>query len=174
MIWVGIFTVCSTHGAPQEVTVNVFYIYTQYSRPLHGEKMFPGVILWFNIPNKSRYHNGWNWSSTWWGKSNNSGISLHPVANFDAPFSQDHCENPISLQETPTTDEEEVDEGGEEDRPDSEASKTDKKEPKLKNQFSFCERASQTLTNPLRVWKKIVSVFLKKEHLVSQISPCLF
>lgn len=27
MIWVGIFTVCSTHGAPQEVTVNVFYIY---------------------------------------------------------------------------------------------------------------------------------------------------
>lgn len=48
-------------------------------------------------------------------------------------------------------DEEEVDEGGEEDRPDSEASKTDKKEPKLKNQFSFCERASQTLTNPLRV-----------------------
>uniref|UniRef100_H2USH1 Dynein, axonemal, intermediate chain 1, paralog 1 n=1 Tax=Takifugu rubripes TaxID=31033 RepID=H2USH1_TAKRU len=80
----------------------------------------------------------------------NSGKSLHPVANFDAHFSQDHCDNPIPLQETPTTDEEEVDEGGEEDRPDSEASKTDKKEPKLKNQFSFCERASQTLTNPLR------------------------
>uniref|UniRef100_A0A674N1T4 Dynein axonemal intermediate chain 1 n=1 Tax=Takifugu rubripes TaxID=31033 RepID=A0A674N1T4_TAKRU len=55
-----------------------------------------------------------------------------------------------AIFETPTTDEEEVDEGGEEDRPDSEASKTDKKEPKLKNQFSFCERASQTLTNPLR------------------------
>uniref|UniRef100_A0A674NSC7 Dynein, axonemal, intermediate chain 1, paralog 1 n=1 Tax=Takifugu rubripes TaxID=31033 RepID=A0A674NSC7_TAKRU len=82
--------------------------------------------------------------------SKNSGKSLHPVANFDAHFSQDHCDNPIPLQETPTTDEEEVDEGGEEDRPDSEASKTDKKEPKLKNQFSFCERASQTLTNPLR------------------------
>lgn len=66
-----------------------------------------------------------------------------------------------------------MDEGGEEDRPDSEASKTDKKEAKLKNQFSFCERASQTLTNPLRVWKEIVSV-LKKEHLVSQFNPCLF
>lgn len=26
MIWVGILTVCSTHGAPQEVTVNVLYI----------------------------------------------------------------------------------------------------------------------------------------------------
>ncbi|XP_029683302.1 dynein, axonemal, intermediate chain 1, paralog 2 [Takifugu rubripes] len=59
-------------------------------------------------------------------------------------------EERAKIQETPTTDEEEVDEGGEEDRPDSEASKTDKKEPKLKNQFSFCERASQTLTNPLR------------------------
>lgn len=113
-------------------------------------------MLWFNIPNESRYHNSWNWSSTWWGKSKNSGKSLHPIANFDAHFSQDHCENPIPLQETPTTDEEEVDEGGEEDRPDSEASKTDKKEPKLKNQFSFCERASQTLTNPLRVRRLLV------------------
>lgn len=66
-----------------------------------------------------------------------------------------------------------MDEGGEEDRPDSEASKTDKKEPKLKNQFSFCERASQTLTNPLRVWKEIVSG-LKKEHRVSQFNASLF
>uniref|UniRef100_A0A3Q4BBY6 Dynein axonemal intermediate chain 1 n=1 Tax=Mola mola TaxID=94237 RepID=A0A3Q4BBY6_MOLML len=39
---------------------------------------------------------------------------------------------------------------GEEDRPDSVASKTNKKEPKLTNQFNFSERASQTLNNPLR------------------------
>lgn len=77
------------------------------------------------------------------------------------------CENTIPLKETPTTDEEEVDEGGEEDRPDSEASKTSKKEPKLNNQFSFCERATQTLINPLRVLKEIISVVIK-EHLVSQ------
>uniref|UniRef100_A0A4W6CRS5 Dynein, axonemal, intermediate chain 1, paralog 1 n=1 Tax=Lates calcarifer TaxID=8187 RepID=A0A4W6CRS5_LATCA len=44
----------------------------------------------------------------------------------------------------------EVEEAGEEDRPDSVASKTDKKEPKLTNQFNFSERASQTLNNPLR------------------------
>lgn len=54
----------------------------------------------------------------------------------------------------------------EEDRPDSQASKTDKKEPKLNNQFSFCERASQTLINPLRVLKKI-NGFVIKEHPVS-------
>uniref|UniRef100_A0A4W6CSA6 Dynein axonemal intermediate chain 1 n=1 Tax=Lates calcarifer TaxID=8187 RepID=A0A4W6CSA6_LATCA len=39
---------------------------------------------------------------------------------------------------------------GLQDRPDSVASKTDKKEPKLTNQFNFSERASQTLNNPLR------------------------
>lgn len=66
-------------------------------------------------------------------------------------------------QDTPTSDEEEVDEGGEEDRPDSEASKTDKKEPKLNNQFSFCERASQTLINPLRVWKENI-LSLRSNH----------
>ncbi|XP_029006101.1 dynein, axonemal, intermediate chain 1, paralog 2 isoform X2 [Betta splendens] len=51
--------------------------------------------------------------------------------------------------ETPATP---VDDGGEaeEDRPDSVASKTNKKEPKLTNQFNFSERASQTLNNPLR------------------------
>lgn len=76
-------------------------------------------------------------------------------------------------QDTPTTDEEEVDEGGEEDRPDSEASKTDKKETKLNNQFSFCERASQTLINPLRVWIEIDSALIK-EHFVSHIKPCTF
>ncbi|XP_078103522.1 dynein, axonemal, intermediate chain 1, paralog 2 [Sander vitreus] len=41
-------------------------------------------------------------------------------------------------------------EAGEEDRPDSVASKTDRKEPKVSNQFNFSERASQTLNNPLR------------------------
>uniref|UniRef100_A0A3Q3BMK1 Dynein axonemal intermediate chain 1 n=1 Tax=Kryptolebias marmoratus TaxID=37003 RepID=A0A3Q3BMK1_KRYMA len=41
-----------------------------------------------------------------------------------------------------------VEEAGEEDRPDSSASKADKKEPKLTNQFNFSERASQTLNNP--------------------------
>ncbi|XP_029288485.1 dynein, axonemal, intermediate chain 1, paralog 2 [Cottoperca gobio] len=44
----------------------------------------------------------------------------------------------------------EVEEAGEEDRPDSAASKTDRKEPKVTNQFNFSERASQTLNNPLR------------------------
>uniref|UniRef100_A0A671TTQ8 Dynein axonemal intermediate chain 1 n=1 Tax=Sparus aurata TaxID=8175 RepID=A0A671TTQ8_SPAAU len=44
----------------------------------------------------------------------------------------------------------ETPEAGEEDRPDSAASKTDKKEPKITNQFNFSERASQTLNNPLR------------------------
>ncbi|XP_047438686.1 dynein, axonemal, intermediate chain 1, paralog 2 isoform X2 [Mugil cephalus] len=44
----------------------------------------------------------------------------------------------------------EAEEAREEDRPDSAASKTDKKEPKVTNQFNFSERASQTLNNPLR------------------------
>ncbi|XP_053172150.1 dynein, axonemal, intermediate chain 1, paralog 2 [Scomber japonicus] len=51
---------------------------------------------------------------------------------------------------TPVEDGGEVEEAGEEDRPDSVASKTDKKEPKVTNQFNFSERASQTLNNPLR------------------------
>ncbi|XP_045885069.1 dynein, axonemal, intermediate chain 1, paralog 2 isoform X1 [Micropterus dolomieu] len=51
---------------------------------------------------------------------------------------------------TPVEDGGEVEEAGEEDRPDSVASKTDKKEPKITNQFNFSERASQTLNNPLR------------------------
>ncbi|KAE8298114.1 Dynein intermediate chain 2, ciliary [Larimichthys crocea] len=44
----------------------------------------------------------------------------------------------------------EAEEAGDEDRPDSVASKIDKKEPKITNQFNFSERASQTLNNPLR------------------------
>ncbi|XP_041809385.1 dynein, axonemal, intermediate chain 1, paralog 2 [Chelmon rostratus] len=51
---------------------------------------------------------------------------------------------------TPLEDGGEVEEAGEEDRPDSVSSKSDKKEPKLTNQFNFSERASQTLNNPLR------------------------
>ncbi|KAK5934349.1 hypothetical protein CgunFtcFv8_014754 [Champsocephalus gunnari] len=52
--------------------------------------------------------------------------------------------------DTPVEDGQEVEEAGEEDRPDSVASKTDRKEPKVTNQFNFSERASQTLNNPLR------------------------
>ncbi|KAM8914224.1 dynein, axonemal, intermediate chain 1, paralog 2 isoform 3-T3 [Spinachia spinachia] len=44
----------------------------------------------------------------------------------------------------------EVDEVGEEDRPDSVVSKTGAKEQKATNQFNFSERASQTLNNPPR------------------------
>uniref|UniRef100_A0A3Q1EEL9 Dynein axonemal intermediate chain 1 n=1 Tax=Acanthochromis polyacanthus TaxID=80966 RepID=A0A3Q1EEL9_9TELE len=44
----------------------------------------------------------------------------------------------------------EVEEAGEEDRPDSAASKTDKKEPKITNIFNSCDRATQTLDNPPR------------------------
>lgn len=50
----------------------------------------------------------------------------------------------------------EVDEVGEEDRPDSVASKTGMKEQKATNQFNFCERASQTLNNPPRVRSKLL------------------
>lgn len=51
-----------------------------------------------------------------------------------------------------------MEEAGDEDRPDSAASKTDKKEPKITNQFNFSERASQTLNNPLRVGREITSL----------------
>ncbi|XP_059185347.1 dynein, axonemal, intermediate chain 1, paralog 2 [Centropristis striata] len=51
---------------------------------------------------------------------------------------------------TPLEDGGDVEEAGEDDRPDSVASKTDRKEPKVTNQFNFSERASQTLNNPLR------------------------
>ncbi|KAG7493274.1 dynein intermediate chain 1, axonemal [Solea senegalensis] len=51
---------------------------------------------------------------------------------------------------TPAEDGGEVEEVGEEDRPDSVASKIDRKEPKQTNQFNFSERASQTLNNPQR------------------------
>nr|XP_057915645.1 dynein axonemal intermediate chain 1-like isoform X1 [Doryrhamphus excisus] len=42
------------------------------------------------------------------------------------------------------------DDAGEDDRPDSVASKTNNQEPKCTNQFNFIERASQTLNNALR------------------------
>lgn len=47
--------------------------------------------------------------------------------------------------------EEAGEEGGAEERPDSEEVKGGQKERKLTNQFNFSERASQTLNNPLRV-----------------------
>uniref|UniRef100_A0A667Y3T0 Dynein axonemal intermediate chain 1 n=1 Tax=Myripristis murdjan TaxID=586833 RepID=A0A667Y3T0_9TELE len=53
-------------------------------------------------------------------------------------------------QATPGEDAAEMEEVEEEDRPDSAASKTGKKEQKLTNQINFCERASQTLNNPPR------------------------
>nr|XP_046240348.1 dynein, axonemal, intermediate chain 1, paralog 2 [Scatophagus argus] len=62
----------------------------------------------------------------------------------------EHDEEKPELTVTPVEDGGEVEEAGEEDRPDSVVSKTDKKEPKLTNQFNFSERASQTLNNPLR------------------------
>ncbi|TKS70899.1 Dynein intermediate chain 2, ciliary [Collichthys lucidus] len=55
-----------------------------------------------------------------------------------------------SFKATSVEDGGEVEEAGDEDRPDSVASKIDKKEPKITNQFNFSERASQTLNNPLR------------------------
>lgn len=45
----------------------------------------------------------------------------------------------------------EDEDAGEDDRPDSVASKTNEQEPKCTNQFNFIERASQTLNNALRV-----------------------
>lgn len=75
-----------------------------------------------------------------------------------------------SPQVTPIEDGGEVEEAGEEDRPDGVTSKTDKKEPKLNNQFSFCERASQTFNNPLRVGREITSL-LPEEHLMSYLLP---
>uniref|UniRef100_UPI0037E7B241 dynein, axonemal, intermediate chain 1, paralog 2 n=1 Tax=Semicossyphus pulcher TaxID=241346 RepID=UPI0037E7B241 len=70
------------------------------------------------------------------------------TATADAEV-QPHVEKP-ETPATPVEDGGEVEEAGEEDRPDSVASKPDKKEPKVTNQFNFSERASQTLNNPLR------------------------
>ncbi|XP_042259194.1 dynein, axonemal, intermediate chain 1, paralog 2 [Thunnus maccoyii] len=69
-----------------------------------------------------------------------------PTVNAGAEPDEEKPETPA----TPVEDGGEVEEAGEEDRPDSVASKTDKKEPKVTNQFNFSERASQTLNNPLR------------------------
>ncbi|XP_041638536.1 dynein, axonemal, intermediate chain 1, paralog 2 [Cheilinus undulatus] len=68
------------------------------------------------------------------------------TANSEAEADVEKPETP----KTPIDDGGEAEEAGEEDRPDSAASKTDKKEPKVTNQFNFSERASQTLNNPLR------------------------
>ncbi|XP_019947253.2 dynein axonemal intermediate chain 1-like isoform X1 [Paralichthys olivaceus] len=51
---------------------------------------------------------------------------------------------------TPVKDEGAVEEVGEEERPDSVALKTDKKQPKITNQINFSGRVTQTFNNPLR------------------------
>uniref|UniRef100_I3KTP7 Dynein axonemal intermediate chain 1 n=1 Tax=Oreochromis niloticus TaxID=8128 RepID=I3KTP7_ORENI len=53
-------------------------------------------------------------------------------------------------QVNPAVDGGDVEEAGDEDRPDSAASRINKKEPKVTNQFNFSDRASQTLNNPMR------------------------
>ncbi|KAK5872828.1 hypothetical protein PBY51_013490 [Eleginops maclovinus] len=70
------------------------------------------------------------------------------TATVDTGVEPDEEEQETSA--TPVEDGGEVEEAGEEDRPDSVASKIDRKEPKVTNQFNFSERASQTLNNPLR------------------------
>uniref|UniRef100_A0A3Q0SN63 Dynein axonemal intermediate chain 1 n=1 Tax=Amphilophus citrinellus TaxID=61819 RepID=A0A3Q0SN63_AMPCI len=57
-------------------------------------------------------------------------------------------------QVQPVADRGEVEEIGDEDRPDSAASRINKKEPKVTNQFNFSDRASQTLNNPMRVGRR--------------------
>ncbi|XP_030008798.1 dynein, axonemal, intermediate chain 1, paralog 2 [Sphaeramia orbicularis] len=68
------------------------------------------------------------------------------VVDAEAEPEEEEPETPA----TPVEDGGDMEETGEDDRPDSVASKTDKKEPKLTNQFNFSERASQTLNNSLR------------------------
>ncbi|KAM4583089.1 dynein, axonemal, intermediate chain 1, paralog 2 [Fundulus diaphanus] len=63
-----------------------------------------------------------------------------------AESEEDHAETPA----TPVEDTGEGEEAGEEERPDSAASRPDKKQAKLTNQFNFSERASQTHNNPSR------------------------
>lgn len=58
------------------------------------------------------------------------------------------------LQVNPVVDGGDVEEAGDEDRPDSAASRINKKEPKVTNQFNFSNRASQTLNNPMRVGRR--------------------
>ncbi|MED6277281.1 hypothetical protein CHARACLAT_011730 [Characodon lateralis] len=68
-----------------------------------------------------------------------------PMEN-EAESDENHVETPAK----PVEDGGEGEEAGEEDRPDSVASKPDKKEAKCTNQFNFSERASQTHNNPSR------------------------
>ena len=62
----------------------------------------------------------------------------------------------LFLQATPVEDGAEAEEAGEEDTPDDPTSETGKKEQKLKNQFNFWERATQTSKNPLTVRKSSI------------------
>lgn len=68
-----------------------------------------------------------------------------------------------------------MEEAGVEDRPDSVTSKTDKKEPKLTNQFNFSERASQTLNNPLRVGSDSIAmcIIVEISNSYSLILECI-
>ncbi|KAM6934036.1 dynein, axonemal, intermediate chain 1, paralog 2 [Xenentodon cancila] len=59
------------------------------------------------------------------------------------------CEDDIETLATPVEDGIEAEEAGEEERSDNPTSKTGKKEQKLRNQFNFWERATQTFKHPV-------------------------
>ncbi|XP_033822328.1 dynein axonemal intermediate chain 1-like [Periophthalmus magnuspinnatus] len=71
-------------------------------------------------------------------------------------------EHEAEKPETPATPVEEGEEPADEDRPDSAASKLDKKEPhkKLTNQFNFSEKATQTLNNSTQ--REIYDAYVKE------------
>ncbi|KAJ3615384.1 hypothetical protein NHX12_017256 [Muraenolepis orangiensis] len=71
------------------------------------------------------------------------------AAEAEVEQDEEKPETPVTEQ-TGAPEDPGEDEAAEEDRPDSVASKTGKKEQKVTNQFNFSERASQTLNNPLR------------------------
>ncbi|XP_062254077.1 dynein, axonemal, intermediate chain 1, paralog 2 [Platichthys flesus] len=74
------------------------------------------------------------------------GVSEAVTVETGAEPDEEETETPA----TPVEDGGEAEEVGEDDRPDSVASKTDMKQPKLTNQINFSERGTQTLNNPLR------------------------
>ncbi|XP_030586065.1 dynein, axonemal, intermediate chain 1, paralog 2 isoform X2 [Archocentrus centrarchus] len=72
----------------------------------------------------------------------------HETATVDTKAESEEEKTETLVQ--PLADRGEVEEIGDEDRPDSAASRINKKEPKVTNQFNFSDRASQTLNNPMR------------------------
>ncbi|CAI5688439.1 unnamed protein product [Oreochromis niloticus] len=70
------------------------------------------------------------------------------IATVDATAESEEEKAETSVN--PAVDGGDVEEAGDEDRPDSAASRINKKEPKVTNQFNFSDRASQTLNNPMR------------------------